>query len=331
MKTRIPFIDFARAFAILGIAVYHYLLPLGDSKLFGLAISFGGTRIHLFFFLSGYGLGMSSYTTAGDFFRRRFSRVLLPYFMFVGLLFLFNLLVPIYPENGLKDLAAHLFLFKMFDGASIGSFGFHLWFMSTLIQLYLFFPLLHFVLKRLSAGLVFGIALFLSAAYIFYVLKTGHAYDRPWNSFFLAYLWEFALGAVLGMKRNARIFEWRIPVYAVLWIAGLGAMAVFTLKLGQAGRLLNDIPAFVAITAFTLLAYHLLGSLKTFKPVQNFFTGAGALSYEFYLGHYVGFSLLKYLEPITGAEYGFWAVPVLVLFSWFLAKGLHQITRLIKI
>lgn len=239
--------------------------------------------------------------------------------------------MPIYPENGLKDLAAHIFLYKMFDSASIGSFGFHLWFMSTLIQLYLIFPFLYFALKKLPAGIVFGFALSLSAAYIVYVLRTGHENHRPWNSFFLAYLWEFALGAVLGMKRNTSIFEWRIPVYAGLWIAGLGAMAVFTLTLGQAGRLLNDIPAFIAITAFTLLVYHLLGARKTIQPVRNFFTGAGNLSYEFYLGHYVGFSLLKYLEPCTGVHYGFWAIPVLVIFSWILAKALNQANRLIKI
>ena len=59
IQGRINFIDFAKAWAILGVALYHYMMPLNSQKWFQLAIIFGGTGIHLFFFLSGYGLGLS--------------------------------------------------------------------------------------------------------------------------------------------------------------------------------------------------------------------------------------------------------------------------------
>ncbi len=331
MKTRLPFIDFAKAFAILGIALYHYLLPLGGNRFFDLAISFGGTGIHLFFFLSGYGLGMSKYSSAIDFYRRRFSKVLIPYFVFVTLIFLVNIFLPLYAENGWKDYLAHIFLYKMFSNQSIGSFGFHLWFMSTLVQLYLFFPILINLMKRLKPIFVVITTLLVSISYILWVVNSGHAYERPWNSFFLTYLWEFALGVALGLKNDTRLFTLSIPKYIFLWIAGLGGMAIFTLKLGQTGRLLNDLPAFVAITSFTLMFYYSLGKLKFLTPIQEFFIRSGGLSYEFYLVHYVGFSLFQLFQNQHGLTYDFWVVPLLVIFSWLLAFVLQGINKRIPV
>lgn len=113
-QSRVDFIDFAKAWAILGVALYHYMMPLNSQKWFQLAITFGGTGIHLFFFLSGYGLGLSRPLTPFLFYKRRFVRILAPYFLFVTAVFLLNLWLPIYPSQGWKHYLSHVLLYKMF-------------------------------------------------------------------------------------------------------------------------------------------------------------------------------------------------------------------------
>ena len=330
-KARIDFIDFAKALAILGVALYHYMMPLNPQKWFQLAITFGGTGIHLFFFLSGFGLGLSKQTPSWVFYKRRFAKVLAPYFLFVTVIFLFNHWIPLYPSHDWRDYLSHIFLYKMFYESHMGSFGFHLWFMSTLIQLYLFVPLLRrFLGGKQGVWWVFFFT-FLSVGYNLFVVLSQHASMRTWNSFFLAYLWEFALGIWMGQRRDERLFKLKLPQSLLMWIGGLAGMALFTLALGQAGRLLNDIFAFLSITGFVAFTFGLTGKTFSLQRIRSFFVKAGGYSYEFYLVHYVGYSLLRYYEKFGWVEYGWWAIPVLLLFSSALAWFLSQTIRLLKL
>lgn len=328
-KARIDFIDFAKALAILGVALYHYMMPLNPQKWFQLAITFGGTGIHLFFFLSGFGLGLSKQTSAWLFYKRRFLRVLAPYYLFVTAVFLFNHWVSLYPMHGWRDYLSHIFLFKMFYESHMGSFGFHLWFMSTLVQLYLFFPLLCRILagKQSVRWVIFFTIL--SVGYNLIVILSQHASMRTWNSFFLAYLWEFALGIWMGQRRDERLFRLKLPQSLMMWMGGLAGMALFTLALGQAGRLLNDIFAFLSITGFVAFAYDLTGKTLSLKKLRFFFVKTGGYSYEYYLVHYVGYSLMKYYEKLGWIDYGWWAIPLMLLFSSGLALLLSQTIKLL--
>lgn len=331
LHKRIEFIDFARALAILGVALYHYLMPLNQERWFQLAITFGGSGIHLFFFLSGYGLGLSQPLPTLQFYRRRFVKVLVPYYLFITFVFLFNLIIPVYPGQGWKDYLAHIFLYKMFFEHHMVSFGFHLWFMSTLVQLYLLFPFL----RRLMVGKqgltwVMFFAL-LAVTYNLLIVKLHHASHRTWNSFFLAYLWEFSLGVWMGQRRDERLFQLSGSVSLGLGIAGLTAMAAMTLLFGQAGRLLNDLFAFAAIMGIVVFIFDLTKRMSPLKGLHRFFVASGAYSYEFYLVHYLGFSVIKYLERMGELSYGWWAVPVLLVFSAGLAWGINLLNRSIGV
>jgi peptidoglycan/LPS O-acetylase OafA/YrhL len=325
VQNRIPFIDFAKAFTILLIALYHYSIPLSSSHLFQLAINFGGTGIHLFFFLSGLGLGLSKYYSAGDFYKRRVIRILTPYYLFITLVFLFNLILPVYPASGLKEYLSHIFLYKMFSNQTIGSFGYHLWFISTLIQLYLFFPLFRKMMSGKYGALWVIVLMITSVAYNAAIVQLGHASERSWNSFFVAYAWEFALGLLLGMKQDTRLFRLPVWLYLMMWCGGLALMALLTVKLGQAGRLMNDIPAFFAITGFVLLVFHLLDKLPFLHPLKNFFIHQSNISFDFYLVHYLGFSLLMRFGPLFNISYAWWMLPFIVLFSWGLAHAFNAV------
>lgn len=326
-QSRVDFIDSAKAWAILGVALYHYMMPLNSQKWFQLAITFGGTGIHLFFFLSGYGLGLSRPLTPFLFYKRRFVRILAPYFLFVTAVFLLNLWLPIYPSQGWKHYLSHVLLYKMFFEQYMGSFGFHLWFMSTLIQLYFLFPLLRRPLSGNKGWWWVLTFVLLSVGYNLLVVRLHHASLRTWNSFFLAYLWEFALGIWMGQRRDERLF--RLPAYhgLILWVSGLAGMAFLTMAFGQPGRLLNDIFAFVAISGFVAFVYDLTKKINHLHRLHLFFIKAGTYSYEFYLVHYVGFSLLRYYEKQGIVHYGWWALPLLLVFSAGLAWLLNRLIK----
>lgn len=137
-KRRIEFLDFAKGFAILSIAIFHYSQPY-TTGLWSKAIMIGGTGVHLFFILSGFGLGLSStklsFTT---FYLKRFSKILIPYYFAIALICIINEGYQLYDKNTLYAIGGHFFLYKMFDEKIIGSYGYHFWFISTIVQFYIF-------------------------------------------------------------------------------------------------------------------------------------------------------------------------------------------------
>ena len=77
---RLDFIDFAKGVAIFSIIAFHFMMPFAEGW-HAKAIVAGGAGVHLFFLLSGFGLGFSvnrfSFTV---FFRKRFTALLVPYY-----------------------------------------------------------------------------------------------------------------------------------------------------------------------------------------------------------------------------------------------------------
>ncbi len=294
-----------------------------------MAITFGGTGIHLFFFLSGYGLGLSRPLSWLTFYKRRFVKAIAPYFLFVTAVYILNLWLPLYPSQGFRDYLSHILFYKMFFERHIGSLGFHLWFMSTLIQLYILFPFLRRILAGNEGWWWVLWLVVLSVGYNLLVVLLHHSSMRTWNSFFMAYLWEFALGIWMGQRKDERLFRLTAVKGLLLWILGLAGMAFLTLALGQPGRLLNDIFAFVAISGFVAFAYDLTQKIRQLQSVHGFFVKAGAYSYEFYLVHYIGFSFLRYYQKAGIVQYGWWALPILLLFSAGLAWLLNWLIRML--
>ena len=164
-KNRLDFIDFAKGFAILFITVFHYTQPYAIgvwSKL----IMFGGAGVHLFFIISSFGLSLSSKQLGViEFYKQRFLKILLPYYIVVLFVYAINMLLPIYPENSLYALGGHLFLYKMFDENIMTSFGYHFWFMSTIIQFYLAYPFIMKLRNKVSSTQFIIVSLIISLIY----------------------------------------------------------------------------------------------------------------------------------------------------------------------
>ena len=298
---RVRFLDFARGFAILSIVVFHALSPVATG-MGAVLIQFGGAGIHAFVLLSGFGLELSTMQRSlRGFYRRRISRILIPYFLFITGLFLLNMGWSIYPASGLRAYLGHVLLFKMFDESIIGSFGYHFWFLSTIIQLYLVFPVLFFMLERWGATHFFALSALISSFFTAFVIASGRAELRVFNGCGLIYLWEFSLGMIAGQRyvsRGERFWEmpwrWLLPATVV----GLVAQAALSIWGGPTGELLNNPASLVGYSGVLIMAYRVCQSLRR-SVLVTWTQRIGEISYPLYLVHGVIITRLTWwLAPI---------------------------------
>jgi len=282
---RIEFLDFARGFSILTIVFYHYL-STSATGLMSKAVMFGGTGAHMFIILSGFGLTLSSYSFSPLlFYKRRFYKILLPYYLFVTFLFGVNQLYPYFPNSGIYAYLGHIFAYKMFDNSIIGSYGSHLWFISVIIQFYLVFPYLLRIKSRLGNKYFVIFASLLSMLYWGGIILFDLTQLRAFNSFFLQYLWEFCIAMVLAdhyRKTNYVFWDQKIITLLIVTVTGIGLMGLIATYGGTVGRILNDISAAVGYSGLVALTYAMT---KKAKFVVVIFTYIGSISYELYLTH----------------------------------------------
>ena len=142
MKTKLDIVNFLRGFSIFTIVLMHllqsYQLPSWLMKM----SSLGGAGVHVFILCSGFGLYLSYLNKQlcyKDFLKKRFGRIYWPmavvclatacWMLFRG-------------QEVLMPLLGNLLLFKMFIPELECSMGGQMWFISTIIQFYLAWPLI---------------------------------------------------------------------------------------------------------------------------------------------------------------------------------------------
>jgi peptidoglycan/LPS O-acetylase OafA/YrhL len=320
---RLELIDFLKGYSIFTIVVYHLLQRFDFQDLMEKGISFGGSGIHVFILCSGFGLYLSHLNKPmkyGDFLKRRFFKVYLPFIMLV---FLTAAIPFTYTGNdrGMVVLS-NVFLFRMFNEHYINAFGGHLWFVSMILEFYLFFPILS---KAVSKGKPLAhilIALLISVGWSIVVVLLGKTGTRIWDSFFLQFLWEFVLGMEIAKWYKSTSGTLRLPTFAPLLlgcILGIGIMGYTGMK-GGTLILFNDIPTLFGYLSLSLLIYSL-----NIKWLNHFFIYTCDFSYEWFLTHILLFSctfhFLKDLLP-------FWLLASIALVgSYFFAIGYHRLMK----
>lgn len=300
---RLDIVEFLKGYSIFTIIVFHYLQTVHLTSPFDKLIFFGGTGVHLFVLLSGFGLYISYASKPLPYplyLKKRLSKIYIPYIIVILISAALALFIPIY-DTSLYALGGHVFLYKMFDERIVGSYGYPLWFVSMILQFYLVFYVLVFFTRAVSLKTFLMLSLFASIAWIAFIIGIDREMERVWNSFFLRYLWEFALGMVLAdyfMKNDFRL-HFNLKPFYLLWagVINCALYAFLALKGGSIGAMINDIPALIGYASVAVWIY-----LLSIRPLNNFFIFAGNISFALYLLHTVVLLLFLYFAnayPVT--------------------------------
>lgn len=320
---KIEIIDYLRGFSIFTIVLMHLIQSYPIPQIIRTASSFGGAGVHVFILCSGFGLYLShlnkplSYI---NFLKRRFIKVYIPYIAII----LLSACIPCYAssENKFIELLSHIFLFIMFNESLEGSLGYQMWFISTIIQFYLLWPILVklFMGKHKWYGTASAFLISLLWGMLTVLLKTNDM--RIWNSFFLQYLWEFILGMKLAeIYYNRNFPSIKIPSYRYIIpiaIIGVGLTGITGIK-GGWFKIFNDVPSLMGYLSIAILAYKLLP--KIFK---KFIIFTNQISYEWYLVHVLIFSCCTYYLPIKSI----WISAIISLTTSYITAILYS--KLIK-
>ena len=174
MKQKLDVVNFLRGYSIFTIVLMHLLQSYPLLGWVMKATSFGGAGVHVFILCSGFGLYLSYLNKPLDymaFLRKRFGRIYWPMAvicLITACWMLFN------GQEVLMPLLGNLFLFKMFVPELESSMGGQMWFISTIIQFYLAWPL---IIKLTSVG-GYWLPLIISLSWSTLVDVLGYSEER---------------------------------------------------------------------------------------------------------------------------------------------------------
>ena len=120
---RLIVVDFLRGFSIFTIVLMHLVQSFPLPGFLQKATSLGGAGVHVFILCSGFGLYLFSRykpLTYGQFLKRRFSKVYVPYLIVVLISALYFGLIC--NQDVLMQLLGSVFLFKMFVMSTIACY-----------------------------------------------------------------------------------------------------------------------------------------------------------------------------------------------------------------
>lgn len=316
---KLAVIDFLKGYSIFTIILFHCFQNLNLTGILSKAIQFGGTGVHLFIFLSGFGLYSSHLRkriTFSEFTYKRLGKVYIPYILIVLLSAGISLFIPIY-KNSYYALAGHIFFYKMFDENIVDSYGYQLWFISTIMQFYLSFYLLILIKDKLRNNIFLITCVSISLSWSLLIVLTKHTEMRIWNSFFLQYLWEFALGMIVAEGANKHVYNLNMKnvYYLIIGLIFTAIFGVLSLNGGEIGKVFNDIPALIGYSFLAIFIYKL-----NIRQIKSFFIFTGKISYSLYLVHILIVLLIKYICDFYNLSFSYLAVIAILLFSYIIAK-----------
>jgi peptidoglycan/LPS O-acetylase OafA/YrhL len=234
------------------------------------------------------------------FLRKRFIRIFIPYIIVVTLSALISLIIPIY-ENSWNIYFSHVFLYKMFDDHLIGTYGYQLWFISTIIQFYLVFALIVKLRQWIPRNNFLLVGLLISYGWAVIFLLLHKEDSRNWNSFFLMFIWEFMLGmycAEIYLNKGFEFWKIRKRFLIIIAISGVAIYSGMAILGGRFGKSFNDVPALFGYTALAIFIYSL-----QIRWVNRFILFTASLSFSIFLTHFLILILEREACQALGISY----------------------------
>ena len=298
-------LDFLKIFAILWICLYHFLdfrngWKLGSlfdsgelvsyfavdgiiSAIPQLVASMGGIGVHIFIIASGMGLALS--IKGGDlklveFLKKRVFRILPHYWVLLLGIFLIKLIQG--DVIHYFDWLTHFLGIHTFFPAFTYSISTPLWFIGVIFQLYLLFPILYRLIKKLHPAIFI---LLIVVAQV--LLNTFFVQLFDGGRFFTEFILSFSAGIYLGNLINTGKLKIDLKKSIGLIIIGIIGAVVLLFK----GYF--EIPSDIIGLIFSLISISIfIGLLRIGEGVRlkKTFVFLSAIAYPLYLTHYFVFT-----------------------------------------
>lgn len=263
-----------------------------DDAIYSLSAQFGYFGVHLFVLMSGLGLafGTSDKVEAGSFLKRRFRKLLPPFWTAVAFFVVFRIIIQ--QPYSLRQIAERASLLSTFDGANFFRVDPPLWCLAVFFQLYLLFLPLRYVVRRFGPRVI--------------VLLAAIAFMARWACMSPVILsWNENFGHVLGLN----------------WLAVFGIGIWAGDKLRNESRLMIPAPVFATVTASSAILLVLSERFRAVYPIHDsaiaiVIGGATLVAWNFVSGALVcrwlaavgtvSFPMYLYHRPIVGMVVFFW-------------------------
>ena len=329
-RTYQPHLDLLRIFAAFCVILLHVLAPLhGSAADFGtrtwhaanLLNEITRTGVPLFLMLTGCLLLPSASTkNFGAFYRRRLSRVLLPFLVWNLIYYVYNR-----TQNGLPVIDRAFFDQLINNGSE-----YHFWYVYTLIGIYLLLPFLARMLEGCTNNQILWLLILTTFPSTLRPLLniTTPVYIFLFNPLLEGYLGYVILGHYLNRLPKTRITAAAIPVCGIAGFAiGVG-FNYFRSAPGALDLMFNGgytINHYLLASAFFLLARFL--PMPASGAFSRILQKLSSLTYTVYLAHVLVLAqLYKYLPLPTPA----WQIAVYPVVCFLLCMLLAFVLDLVK-
>lgn len=301
----------------LGVLLVHSLDIAPWPERIRFLIGYGGLGVYMFIFLSGIGLYHSVASRAGkcvigQFYRRRFSRVLVPYILISGIWYGLKYLVfQFRPGMFLWELST-LSFWMDHKGA---------WYVALLVPLYLLFPFFcNWMEKKYRGVKTIGLLALTWALMAVMYDRTPSLFqhlNQVMNS-----LWIFVLGYYYGKK----VYEGSQLPELLIWFAAVFLAVKFT-PLWKVAFLEGALYSFKGIVIL-YLASVVLGLLNV-EWIRQILGWFGRHSLELYLTNIYLIQAMKYfsLQPSTTGVQGYLVYLLIVGLGILLSAVLAEVEK----
>lgn len=327
VNQRLIWIEAIRFIAIFAVVVLHSASPLLSmypevimknwyvANIYDSVVRMG---VPLFFMISGFLLLRKYDEDNKVFFTKRIHKVIIPMLAWAFIYILFIKYVQEKDINIIKRMIVALNMYTYY----------HLWFLYTLLGLYLVTPFLRIIIKYSSKKLLYYfLGLWLIHVFIIPMInKLGHVSFQSHLPIFTESLGYFVLGYVLANFRySKKIFYIALLAFVISTISVIMATYIFTINLGAFDSSFygaeGGFGIIQAISTFIMIKYsfcdsHNELSLKSVKIIKYFST----TSFGIYLIHPIFIAIFEkgYFGFIIDIKTGdaFYLIPTLAILTF---------------
>lgn len=330
MKKRIDSFDLIRAFSAIVIVIYHYACSINNNenwRYFPFFHMFRNgnwgeiTTVSIFFVLSGASLSYNyDFTNVKEvltFYKKRWLNIFPTFYIVWLFIYIKNVMITKkffyagdFPHMLLSFVGMDgYFYYKTPTYYSVGE-----WFLGAIILLYLFFPLLRYLLKRFAILTTIVLSILLT-----FVLK-GNFFEIPPTRNLITCIFAMWLGMLF--IKNLSIFE---KHKNIIWMALIGIAILLVVKIP-----INQVVSMIALgCCIFLLLFYITPTIYKILPIRKCVTSVSKVSYQiFILHHVIIFWVLDFFNTFKmGWRMEFLILSLIIIYIYIFSQVLYLINE----